>query len=53
VHGEVVGGFGFEHDAVGIEAVGEAIAGGTQLSFGCFRAAGERAVGPRGSNSYS
>jgi hypothetical protein len=35
----------FEDDAVGIEAVVAAITGGTQLSFGSSRAAGEGPVG--------
>jgi hypothetical protein len=35
----------FEDDAVAIEAVGAAIAGGAQLSRGSFRAAGEGPVG--------
>lgn len=50
---EVVGGFGFGEDAVGIEAVGDAIGRGTQFSLGCFGAVGERPVGLRGSNSHS
>ncbi len=38
-------GFAFEDDAVGIEAVGAAVAGRAQLSFGSFGSTGEGPVG--------
>jgi len=38
-------GLSFQHHAIGIKAVSATIAGGAQLSFGCFGAAGEGPVG--------
>jgi len=42
---EVLLGLVFQDDAVGIEAVGDAVAGGAAFSLGCFGASGERPVG--------
>ena len=47
----VVGGFGFEEDAGGVEAVGAVVAGGAAFSFWGFGASGEGSVGSGGSNS--
>jgi len=42
---------GFEDDLDVVEAVGDAVARGTQFSRGCFRTVRERHVGSRESNS--